>query len=71
MEPMEVIPPLTRLAPVMAMATPQPMVPTHLQMVVHVTHFVETGTSQTRDGTLQELHSIIADAGIVGNISKV
>lgn len=41
------------------------------EMVVHVTHFVETGTSQTRDGTLQELHSIIADAGIVGNISKV
>jgi hypothetical protein len=41
------------------------------EMVAHVTHFVETGTSRTRDNTIQELHTIIADAGLVSNVSKI
>jgi leucyl-tRNA synthetase len=41
------------------------------EMVVHVTRFVETGTSRTRDNTIQELHTIIADVGLVGNVSKI
>jgi hypothetical protein len=41
------------------------------EMVVHVTCFVETGTSRTRDNTIQELHTIIADVGLVSNVSKI
>jgi hypothetical protein len=41
------------------------------EMVARVTRFVKTGTSRTRESTIQELHTIIADAGLVGNVSKI
>ena len=41
------------------------------EMVARVTRFVQIGSPRTRAGTLQELHTIIADAGSVGNVSKI
>jgi hypothetical protein len=41
------------------------------EMVERVTRFVQTGSPRTRDITLQELHTIIADAGSVGNVTKI
>ncbi|KAH9071129.1 hypothetical protein EDB83DRAFT_2221412 [Lactarius deliciosus] len=41
------------------------------EMVERVTRFVHIGSPRTRDNTLQELHTIIADAGSVGKISKI
>jgi hypothetical protein len=41
------------------------------EMVARVTRFVRTGSPRTRGGTLQELQTIIADAGSVGNVSKI
>ena len=40
-------------------------------MTDRVTRFIQTGPPRTRDNTLQELHNIIADAGSIGNISKI
>jgi hypothetical protein len=41
------------------------------EMVERVTRFVQAGTPRTRDGTLQELHTIIEYAGSVGNVTKI
>ena len=41
------------------------------EMVERVTRFVQIGSPRTRDGTLHELHTIITDAGSVGNITKI
>ncbi|KAH9080259.1 hypothetical protein EDB83DRAFT_2503408 [Lactarius deliciosus] len=41
------------------------------EMVECVTRFVHIGSPWTRDNTLRELHTIIADAGSVGKISKI
>ena len=40
-------------------------------MVERVTHFVQIGSPRTRDITLQALHTIIADAGSIGNVTKI
>jgi len=40
-------------------------------MVERVTRFIQMGSPRTRDGTLQELRTIIADAHSVGNITKI
>ena len=41
------------------------------EMVARVTRFVQIGSLRTRDNTIQELHKIIADAGSIGNVSKI
>ncbi len=41
------------------------------EMVEHVTRIVRIGSPRTRDGTLQELRTIIAYAGSIGNASKI
>ena len=41
------------------------------EMVERVTRFIQKGSPRTRDSTLQELRTIIADAGSVGNITKI
>ena len=41
------------------------------EMVARVTRFVQTGSPRTVGSTLHELHTIIEDAGSVGNISKI
>jgi hypothetical protein len=41
------------------------------EMVERITRVVWTGSPRTRDNTLQELHSIIAEAGSIGNVSKI
>ncbi len=41
------------------------------EMVERVTRIVRIGSPRTRDGTLQELRTIIAYAGSIGNASKI
>ena len=41
------------------------------EMIERVACFIHIGTPRTRDGTLRELYTIIADAGSVGNVSKI
>ena len=41
------------------------------EMVARVTRFIQIGSLRTRDTTIQELHSIIEEAGSIGNISKI
>jgi hypothetical protein len=41
------------------------------EIVERVTRFIQTGSPRTRGSTLQELRTIIADAGSVGNVSKI
>jgi hypothetical protein len=40
-------------------------------MVERITHVIQIGTPCTKESTLQELNNIIANAGTVGNISKI
>lgn len=46
-------------------------VETMQEMVERITRFVQTGSPRTRDSTLAVLHTIIADAGSIGNVSKI
>lgn len=41
------------------------------EMIARVTRFVQIGSPRTKDKTLQALHTIVADAGTVGNVSKI
>ena len=41
------------------------------EVVERITCVAQTGSPRTRDSTLQELHSMIAEAGSIGNISKI
>ncbi|KAI9435019.1 hypothetical protein BJY52DRAFT_1131296, partial [Lactarius psammicola] len=41
------------------------------EMVERITRFIHIGSLRTRDNTLQELHTIITDAGSVGKVSKI
>lgn len=78
----EVVQCLTQSAPVTVMATLPLVMLVPLQMDEReslnpckrwscVTCFIQIRSLQTRDTTIQELHSIIEEAGLIGNISKI
>ena len=41
------------------------------EIVERVTRFIQIGSLRTRDSTIQELRTIIENAGLVGNVSKI